>query len=60
MASTITKIRTTVEGLDDSGNVVNVEQIEFPQGTTTIESIEVEHNGIIVIVTHVGGRPKGR
>ena len=60
MASTITKIRTTVEGLDDSGNVVNVEQIEFPQGTTTIESVEVEHNGIAVVATHVGGRPKGR
>ena len=60
MSETITKITVTVEGKDNNGDVVHTEVLEFPQGTTTIESVEVEHNGIAVVATHVGGRPKGR
>lgn len=56
----IKKIRNTSEGLDEQGNVVHSVVTVFDQDQETIDTIEVENDGQNVIVSHVGGRPKGR
>lgn len=56
----ITKVKVLVEYKDVSNNIIDTKVVEFDLNTTTIAEVEIEHNGTVGTVAHVGGRPKDR
>lgn len=56
----ITKVKVLVEYKDDNNNIIDTKVVELPLDTNTIAQLEIEHNGTVGTVAHVGGRPKDR